>query len=187
MHADVDRLLRQLRKLAPAAAPISSPTPATGSPLDAGPGPRPGPAPGPVPGRMRGPMPGPMPGATPGPRTGTRPRTRPAGSATPRATPLTLPSPWGVRARVVLAAFLAAAVTQWPYIYCGINLAAYLAATGMVVIAGAWAAHAAWRRRMGWAHVVALSLILTGATLAALQVLPRPGHAPAPIAWRCNP
>jgi hypothetical protein len=121
----------------------------------------------------------------PGPRTTTPPRTRSAGSAAPRPTPLTLPSPWGVRARVVLAALLAAAITQWPYIYCGINLVGYLAATAMVVIAGAWAAHAAWRRRMPWAHMVAITLILTGATLAALQTLPRPGHPPTPTAWRC--
>jgi hypothetical protein len=108
------------------------------------------------------------------------------GSPVVRTVPVTLPSPLGVWARIALGAVLAGALTQWPYPFCGLDLAGYLAAAGTLAMAGAWAAHAAWRRRMPLAHALAITLILTGATLTALQTLPRPGHPPTPAVWRCS-
>ena len=61
-----------------------------------------------------------------------------------------------------------------------------MAAVVVVLVAGGWAAHAAWRAGMGAAHVVAIILLFTGATLGALQVLPRLGYAPVETTWRCQ-
>lgn len=117
----------------------------------------------------------PRPMMTPSPRTKlSRPRVAPAG-----------PTPLGVWARVVITALAAVAMTQWPYAVCGFPLAAYLAAVAVVLVAGGWAAHAAWRAGMGAAHVAAIVLLFTGATLGALQVLPRLGYAPVETTWRC--
>jgi hypothetical protein len=166
MRGDVERLLRQLRQLGPAS-----------------PDPTPAPAPSPAGPARRSPLAG----------TSHVRRTSPAarapqvnrGSPVVRTAPITLPSPLGVWARIALGAVLAGALTQWPYPFCGLDLAAYLAAAGTLAAAGAWAAHAAWRRRMPLAHTLAITLILTGATLTALQTVPRPGHPPTPAAWRC--
>lgn len=86
---------------------------------------------------------------------------------------------------MALTALAAGAMTQWPYAVCGLALAGYLAAVTVVLVAGGWAAHAAWRADMGAAHVVAILLLFTGATLGALQVLPRLGYAPVETTWRC--
>lgn len=161
MRGDVERLLRQLRGLEPA-RPVSVTAPAAATAT------RPRPQPG-----------------GPSVRAATRPNGHPGARPLARPAAVTLPSPYGVWARVILGVALAGAATQWPHGYCGAALGGYLAVTAVVVIAGAWAAHAAWRRRMGRAHVIAIALVLTGATLAALQVMPRPGHAPAETAWRC--
>lgn len=164
MRGDVERLLRQLRGLEPAAArPVSVTAPT-------------------VPTATARPRPQPRASSA---RAAIRPNSRPGPRPLARPSAVTLPSPHGVWARVVLGVALAGAATQWPHGYCGVPLGGYLAVSAMVAIAGAWVAHAAWRRRMGRAHVIAIALVLTGATLAALQVLPRPGHAPTEIAWRC--
>lgn len=117
------------------------------------------------------------------PRPRPRPGTRPAPS--PRPLPVRLPSPLGVWARVAPGAGLTVALTQWPYGYCGVPLVAYLAATAAVLVAGAWAAHAAWRRRMGRAHLVALTFIFAATAIAAVHVLPRLGDPSVRTIWRC--
>ncbi len=116
-----------------------------------------------------------------------RPRPRPQAGPRPssRPLPITLPSPLGVWARVAPGAALVGALTQWPYGYCGLPLVAYLIAIVIVLGAGTWAAHAAWRRRMGRAHLAALSIMFAAATLAAAHVLPRLGDPSIRTIWRC--
>ncbi len=114
-----------------------------------------------------------------------KPRPRPK---LPEPPPLrTLPSPPGVWGRAVLVAVLATAMMTWPYRMCGLHLAAYFAGTAVLLVAGVWAAHAAWRRRMGLAHVLAIVLIFVGTALAAGQVLPRLVYAPVETTWGCSP
>lgn len=110
---------------------------------------------------------------------------RPPRTPPPPQITITLPSPLGVWLRVILGTVLAAAMTQWPYPLCGLPLAGYFAALAVVMIAGGWAGYASWRRRMGLAHIVAIGLVFTGLSLAALQVLPRIGYGPVAMAWPC--
>lgn len=113
-----------------------------------------------------------------------RPRPR-LGAGEPPAAP---PSPASVWARVAAGAALAVGMTQWPYARaCGLALAGYLVAVGVVLVTGAWAAHAAWRARMGRAHLAALVIVFASAALAAVQVLPRLGYSPVEVTWRCGP
>jgi hypothetical protein len=89
--------------------------------------------------------------------------------------------------RLVLAAGLAGAITQWPYAYeCGRPLYSYLGAIAMVLVAGAWASVWAWRLRAAAAHVLALIVVFWGITLAAEQLLPRIGYAAVTQEWRCR-
>ena len=96
---------------------------------------------------------------------------------------------WGVLLRASLAVAVAVGVPFWPYASsCGFWLAGYLATITVMLTAGAWAALAAWRARMGRAHVVALLVIAWGASLAAREVLPRIGYAKdlARVHWTCQ-
>lgn len=116
------------------------------------------------------------------------PRPSEAGTSvrpSPRPRTISLPTPLGVWLRAGVGVVLAAAMTQWPYRLCGLPLAGYLAVTTVLAITGIWAGHAAWRRRMGAAHVVAIALVFTAFALAALQLLPRVGYGPVTLAWRC--
>ena len=121
------------------------------------------------------------------PEQARRPTPSHPGVATgPASAPtVTLPSPIGVWIRTALGAVLAGALTLWPYRFCGLALAGYLGASAVVAIAGVWAAHASWRRRMGIAHVVGISVVFVGLTLAALQLLPRLGYGAAAVPWGC--
>ena len=98
---------------------------------------------------------------------------------------------WGVFLRLALATALGVAVLFWPYdSRCGIKLAGYLLATGVVAIGGVWSAVWSWRHRSGRAHVLALLLVLWGGILTAMEVLPRIGYAKEdplrPAGWVCN-
>ena len=97
----------------------------------------------------------------------------------------------GVALRLLLAVALGAAMLFWPYsARCGIGLFAYLAATGVVSLAGVWTSVWTWRHRSARGHTVALLLILWGGVLAAIDVLPRVGYArPSPdhpMEWLCG-
>jgi hypothetical protein len=97
------------------------------------------------------------------------------------------PSALGVWARVLLGAVLAAAMTQWPWVHsCGVALGLYFATTGLVIVAGGWAALASWRRRMGLAHIVSLGVVFWGLALAASVLLPRVGYAAEAATWWCG-
>lgn len=89
--------------------------------------------------------------------------------------------------RAILAAGLAGAITQWPYVHeCGRWLYLYLGAIGAVMIGGAWAGVWAWRLRSAAAHVLSLIVVFWGIVLAAEQVLPRIGYAAEVATWRCE-
>ena len=96
----------------------------------------------------------------------------------------------GVMLRLVLATALGVGVLFWPYAArCGAGLAGYLAAVGVVAVAGGWSAVWSWRHRAGRAHLLSLLLVLWGLSLAAVEVLPRVGYAkadPARSVWVCD-
>jgi hypothetical protein len=111
-----------------------------------------------------------------------------AAGARPRRAVVSLPSVPGVWARVALAALLGAALTQWPYpSSCGVGLGLKIAATGVVAIAGGWAAARSWRRRMAVAHITALLILAWGLALLTHDVMPRTRYWYETAAWVCPP
>jgi VIT1/CCC1 family predicted Fe2+/Mn2+ transporter len=116
---------------------------------------------------------GPAPAASPTPSVGTTP---PGRGATTTA--------W---LRVLLVVLLGAAMPLWPYSRgCGVGLFAYLAAAGVVVLGGVWAAVSTWHRRRPVAHIVALLVTLWGMGLITAEVLPRVGYAKQAVRWTCG-
>jgi hypothetical protein len=98
--------------------------------------------------------------------------------------PAELVALWG---RTLLALVLGAFMTQWPYAHaCGWALLGYVAAVGVVIVAGAWVALASWKLHHGLAHILALMLVFWGIVLAAEQVLPRTGYAADRATWWCG-
>jgi hypothetical protein len=95
----------------------------------------------------------------------------------------------GVMARLVLATALGVGMLFWPYdAKCGVGLAGYLAATGVVVTAGVWSSIWTWRHRSSRGHILSLLLVLWGSVLAAIEILPRSGYAkpdPNRPGWSC--
>jgi hypothetical protein len=123
-----------------------------------------------------------------------RPPAAAAGGSPPAPRPAVAPAPMtggptllGTWVRWLLAVVLAGAMSQWPYPHaCGMPLFLYAGATVVTVIAGLWAATATWRRRMGFAHVLALAVTLWGIGLVAAVVLPRTGYASQVATWWCR-
>ena len=115
---------------------------------------------------------------------------KPAASAPAQArvrAPAAVGRPLGVWVRVGLTAVLALALTQWPFAQaCGLGLAGYLAAVGVVLVSGVWGAVSTWRLRLPKTHVLALLTLLGGVTLVALEVLPRIGYAGTMLTWTCG-
>ena len=73
----------------------------------------------------------------------------------------------------------------WPYSHgCGLHVIFYLLGVTTVVAAGVWASISSWRRRLGFAHVIAQILIVWGILLMTREVLPRVGAKPA-LPWLC--
>ena len=95
----------------------------------------------------------------------------------------------GVMLRLVLATALGVGMIFWPYdAKCGIGLAGYLAATGVVTAAGVWSSIWTWRHRSSRGHILSLLLVLWGGLLAAIEILPRSGYAkpdPNRPGWSC--
>jgi hypothetical protein len=78
-------------------------------------------------------------------------------------------------------------MTQWPYAHaCGFELGLYLAAVGMVIVAGVWGASFAWKNRLVLAHIVSQGLVVWGFILGGGQVLPRVGYAMEQATWGCG-
>jgi len=93
----------------------------------------------------------------------------------------------GVWIRAFLGLSLGVMLSRWPYgTACGLPLLGYLSAVITVMLAGLWAATAAWRFRSGLAHTVALVLLWYGMTLGMAEVLPRSGYALDQASWLCE-
>jgi hypothetical protein len=93
----------------------------------------------------------------------------------------------GVWIRVLLGLSLGFMMARWPYLQtCGAPLLGYLSAVGTIMLAGGWAAVAAWRHRAGLAHIVSLILVFYGILLAAAEVLPRTGYVERQATWVCE-
>src|SRR5215213_4056431 len=66
----------------------------------------------------------------------------------------------GVYARLAVALAAGAAMVFWPYpSQCGVGLAGYLAAVGVVIAGGVWSAVWTWRHRAPRAHTLSLLLL----------------------------
>ncbi len=92
----------------------------------------------------------------------------------------------GTWSRVVLGLLIGIGMTQWPYTHgCGLRLFFYLIGVVTVIVAGVWSSISSWRRRLGFAHLLAQGLIIWGLVLAAREVLPRVGYARTQAPWLC--
>ena len=97
----------------------------------------------------------------------------------------------GVFLRLALATALGVGILFWPYeAKCGLGLAGYLGAVGVVTVGGLWSAVWSWKHRAAKAHVLSLLLGLWGLVLGAIEVLPRVGYARPdlrhPAIWSCQ-
>lgn len=123
------------------------------------------------------------------------PAASPAGTKAPVGAATAAPaavktSTLGVSLRLLLATSVAVGILFWPYqSRCGLGLAGYLGAVGVVAVSGVWSAVWSWRHRTARAHVLSLLLVLWGLLLAATEVLPRTGlvtrTGAEPVAWVC--
>jgi len=92
-----------------------------------------------------------------------------------------------VWARLSVVVILGAAVLWWPYgRSCGPGLAAYVAATAMIIVGGLWVVVCTWTCRMARTHAVAMLVALWGVGLIAVEVLPRIGYTAQSAAWLCG-
>ena len=97
----------------------------------------------------------------------------------------------GVFLRLLISVALGVGIYFWPYdARCGVGLFGYLAAVGVVTASGIWSAVWTWRHRSARGHTLSLLLILWGATLGAMEILPRIGYAKTdplhPATWTCK-
>jgi hypothetical protein len=91
-----------------------------------------------------------------------------------------------VRLWVGLGVALAVAMPFWPYPKTNAWwVVFYMFAVAMVVVAGIWSARLTWATRLGIAHIVALTIVLWGITLAAEETLPLIGYANVDAASVC--
>lgn len=88
--------------------------------------------------------------------------------------------------RTGLAVVLGAALSIWPYPKaCGLELVFYFGAAGITVLVAIWAALASWSYRRGFAHLVALLVLVWAGVAIVAEVLPRIGYARQQLAWAC--
>lgn len=97
----------------------------------------------------------------------------------------------GAWLRLLLVVALAGALQFWPYARgCGIGLYEFLGAEGTVVLGALWVSMHSWRRRVASVHAIALAMMLGGAAMLSLEIMPRVGYArpdPArPAGWACG-
>jgi hypothetical protein len=130
----------------------------------------------------------------PVPSSGAREPGRVPAKAAPASPPAAAPkatSAFGVYARLALVVAVGGAMAIWPYpSRCGVGLAGYLAAVGVVIAGGLWSTIWTWRHRASRAHTVSLLVLAWGLALGAMQILPRIGYAKPdlehPAAWFCQ-
>src|SRR5215218_7748764 len=95
-------------------------------------------------------------------------------AAAPVSSELRATTSWGVYARLTLSVAVGVAMLFWPYpARCGVGLAGYLGAVGVVFASGVWSSVWTWRHRAGKAHTLSLLLITWGLVLGSMEVLPR--------------
>ena len=97
---------------------------------------------------------------------------------------------FGVYARLLLALAVGVSMWFWPYeARCGLGLAGYLAAVGVVIAGGVWSSVWTWRHRAGRAHLLSNLIVVWGVVLGSMEVLPRIGYAKPtekhPATWSC--
>ena len=112
-------------------------------------------------------------------------------AAAPVSTAAKPTTSWAVYARLGLSVLVGVAMLFWPYpARCGIGLAGYLGAVGVVFASGVWSSVWTWRHRAGKAHTLSLLLIVWGLVLGSIEVLPRLGYAKPdanhPSTWACQ-
>lgn len=88
--------------------------------------------------------------------------------------------------RLSLALLLGVGLLVWPYSHvCGVKLLFYILGIVMLIVAGVWSAFSSWKHHQGFAHLLSLTLVWWGLTLAAAVVLPRAGYAGQRAIWLC--
>lgn len=92
-----------------------------------------------------------------------------------RASAAALPAPTQpnlVRMCVGLGVLLGTAMEFWPYPKSGVLwLLFYFFSVGMVLVSGIWSARLTWETRLGYAHTIAVAVVLWGMTLVAEETL----------------
>ncbi|HKW42392.1 MAG TPA: hypothetical protein VJN39_14175 [Gemmatimonadales bacterium] len=94
----------------------------------------------------------------------------------------------GTWVRVVLGVLVGVGVAPgvWPYAHdCGTQLILYLLGVLTVIVAGVWSSVSSWRRRLGFAHLIAQVLIVWGVLLLTGELVPRMEARPH-AAWVCT-
>ena len=88
--------------------------------------------------------------------------------------------------RLGLGLLLGIGMLVWPYSHvCGLKLLFYMLGIATLVVAGVWSALSSWKHRQAFAHLLSLTLVWWGLTLAAAAVLPRVGYAGQEAIWLC--
>ena len=88
--------------------------------------------------------------------------------------------------RLGLGLLLGVGMLVWPYSHiCGLKLLFYMLGIATLIVAGVWSALSSWKHRQGFAHLLSLTLVWWGLTLAAAAVLPRVGYAGQEAIWLC--
>ena len=125
--------------------------------------------------------------ASGGQPTVRKPAVTPGGGWSGGAGPPSTRERIGTWAKVALGVLVGIGIAPgvWPYSHgCGLRLIFYLVGVTTVIAAGLWASISSWKRRLGFAHVVAQILIVWGILLMTREVLPRVG-ARAETLWLC--
>ena len=115
-------------------------------------------------------------------------------SAAPGAAPAALPAASGgglrhfvaIWGRTLLGLGLAVGLFKWPWTHhCGAYLYFYMAAAGLLALAGLWVMRVSWVRRSGVSHLIGLLLLGYAAWLLTAEILPRTGYAKVEATWAC--
>jgi hypothetical protein len=132
------------------------------------------------------------PPAVPATRGGSKAPAAPAGKTAAAPPAASTPTKaWAVYVRLLMAVAVSVAVAFWPYqSSCGVGLAGYLAAVGVVITTGLWSSIWTWRHRAGRSHTLSLLIVLWGLILGSTEVLPRVGYGKPdprhPAGWVCH-
>ena len=135
-------------------------------------------------------LPAPPAASAKGQAAGGKAPAKAAAAASP-SRPAGEPKAWTMYLRLTLSVALGVGMMFWPYeARCGLGLAAYLGAVGVVITSGVWSAVWTWRHRAARAHTLSMLIVLWGLVLGSMEVLPRVGYAKPdvqhPANWACQ-